>query len=163
LTGTIGIRGGRGAAKVETLDMKLYQLCLASAVVLPALIGAGAAAADPRGLWLAEDGAKVRVSNCGKALCATIASAKSAVDPATGAPWTDKHNADAALRGRPLVGVQVLSAMQPDGPGKWSGQLYNSDDGQTYPGHLVEIDHKTIRIEGCALGICGGKNLSRIH
>lgn len=143
--------------------MKLPQLCLASAVVLAVLAGAGVASADPRGLWLAEDGAKVRVAACGKALCATIASAKTPTDPATGAPWTDMHNADPALRGRPLVGIHVLSGMQPDGPGKWSGQLYNTDDGQTYPGHLIEVDHKTIRIEGCALGICGGRDLSRIQ
>ena len=143
--------------------MKLYTLCIASAVALPALVSAGAAAADPRGLWLAEDGAKVRVSSCGKALCATIASPKSPTDPATGMAWTDKNNADPGQRGRPLVGVFVLSAMLPDGSGRWSGQLYNTDDGHTYPGHLVEIDRSTIRIEGCVLGICGGKNLNRIQ
>jgi uncharacterized protein (DUF2147 family) len=53
--------------------------------------------------------------------------------------------------------------MTPDGPGKWSGYLYNTDDGHTYPGHLLEIDHSTIKIEGCALGICGGRNMSRIQ
>jgi len=143
--------------------MKLSALCIASAVALPALVSAGTAAADPRGLWLAEDGAKVRVSSCGRALCATLASPKSPTDPATGAAWTDKNNIDPGQRGRPLVGVFVLSGMLPDGPGRWSGELYNTDDGHTYPGHLVEIDRRTIRIEGCALGICGGKNLSRIQ
>jgi uncharacterized protein (DUF2147 family) len=143
--------------------MKLYTLCIVSAVGFAALVSAGTAAADPRGLWLAEDGAKVRVSSCGRALCATLASPKSLTDPATGMAWTDKNNADPALRGRPLVGVFVLSAMLPDAPGRWSGELYNTDDGHTYPGHLVEIDRRTIRIEGCALGICGGKNLSRIQ
>ena len=143
--------------------MKLYTLCIVSAVALPALVNARTALADPKGLWLAEDGAKVRVSSCGKALCATIASPKSPTDPTTGMAWTDKNNVDPALRGRPLVGVFVLSPMLPDAPGRWSGQLYNTDDGHTYPGHLVEIDRRTIRIEGCVLGICGGKNLSRIQ
>ena len=143
--------------------MKLSALCIASAVALPALVSAGTAAADPRGLWLAEDGAKVRVSSCGRALCATLASPKSPTDPATGAAWTDKNNIDPGQRGRPLVGVFVLSGMLPDGPGRWSGELYNTDDGHTYPEHLVEIDRRTIRIEGCVLGICGGKNLSRIQ
>jgi hypothetical protein len=32
---------------------------------------------------------------------------------------------------RPLVGVEVLSSMMPDGPGKWSGWLYNTDNGRT--------------------------------
>ncbi len=143
--------------------MKLSALCIAAAVALPALVSAGTAAADPRGLWLAEDGAKVRVSSCARALCATLASPKSPTDPATGTAWTDKNNVDPALRGRPLVGVFVLSAMLPDAPGRWSGQLYNTDDGHTYPGHLVENDRRTIRSEGCVLGICGCKHLSRIQ
>ena len=143
--------------------MKFVRLRSLSAVVLCVLISAGTALADPKGLWLAQDGAKVRVSSCGKGLCATIATAKSRIDPATGQPWTDKNNADPAKRGRPLVGVEVLSSMMPDGPGKWSGSLYNTDNGQTYPGNLVEIDRTTIRVEGCVIGICGGQNMRRLQ
>jgi hypothetical protein len=72
--------------------------------------------ADPKGLWLAQDGAHVKVGPCGAGLCATIASPSSAVDPETGRPWTDKYNPDPALRGRPLVGVPVLYGLVPDGP-----------------------------------------------
>ena len=39
--------------------MKLYRLCGAFAVALSTMVGAGTAPANPRGLWLAEDGAKV--------------------------------------------------------------------------------------------------------
>jgi len=123
----------------------------------------GSARADPRGLWLAQDGAKVRVSLCGGALCAFIAEAKSRVDPATGQPWTDKNNHDPALRNRPLVGVPVLWGLQAEGPGRWSGTLYHTDNGDTYPGHLLELGPRAIRIEGCAIGICGGQDLSRIQ
>jgi len=143
--------------------MKLYSLCGLSAVALFTIVAAGTALADPKGLWLAQDGARVRVASCGRALCATIASPKSAIDPATGAPWIDKNNPDPAQRGRPLVGVAVLSSMMPDGPGKWSGQLYNADNGQSYEGHLIELDRRTIRVEGCAIGICGGQNMTRIQ
>jgi uncharacterized protein (DUF2147 family) len=90
-----------------------------------------------------------------------MAGAKSQLDPSTGAPWTDKHNLDPNKRNRPLVGVAVF-VMAPDGPGKWSGSLYNINNGQTYPGHIVEIDHNTIRVEGCAV-ICGGQNMRRIE
>jgi len=61
------------------------------------------------------------------------------------------------------VGVQVLIGMFPNGPGKWSGRLYNPDDGQTYAGHIIEQGPSNIRIEGCALGICGGENLARVR
>ncbi len=70
--------------------MKLYTLCAAAALPLFAFAGAGTASADPKGLWLAQDGARVRVGPCGAALCATIGTPKSAVDPETGRPWTDK-------------------------------------------------------------------------
>jgi uncharacterized protein (DUF2147 family) len=137
--------------------------CSISVIVVSAILSAGTAFADPRGLWQAQDGAGVRVSSCGNGLCATIASAKSQVDPDTGQPWTDKHNPDPALRSRPLVGVPVLYSLMPDGPGKWSGWLYNADNGQTYPGHLLEIDRGTLRVEGCVIGICGGQNMRRIQ
>jgi uncharacterized protein (DUF2147 family) len=143
--------------------MRFHKLYSVSALALSAFVTAGTALADPKGLWQAQDGAKVRVSACGKVLCATLASPKSPVDPATGAPWTDKNNADPSKRDRPLVGVEVLSAMMPDGAGKWSGSLYNTDNGQTYQGHLVEIDRNTIRVEGCAIGICGGQNMRRLQ
>src|SRR5580704_4442470 len=101
--------------------MKFYGLCGASAVILSVLVCAGTAFADPKGLWLAQDGARVRVGSCGGALCATIAAPKSHVDPETGLPWTDKNNPDPAQRGRPLVGVAVLYSLVPAGPGKWTG------------------------------------------
>jgi len=138
-------------------------LVFGSVVTLVGAVAMASARADPRGLWLAQDGAKVRVSSCGGLLCATIAEAKSRIDPATGRPWTDKNNPDPALRDRPLVGVAVLRSLQPDGPGKWSGTLYNNDNGNTYSGHLLELGPRTIRIEGCVIGICGGQDLSRIR
>ena len=92
----------------------------------------------------------------------TIAKPKSSVDPQTGLPWTDKNNPDPAHRGRPLIGVPVLYGLVPDGPGHWSGRLYNIDNGNSYAGHLLEIDPRTIRVEGCAIGICGGQNMTRI-
>ena len=125
--------------------------------------GCGAfALADPIGLWLAKDGAHVTISPCGDELCGVIASAPSATDPATGAPWTDKHNDNSALRSRPLVGVPVLIGMQPKGDGRWSGHLYNTKDGKTYFGNLIEIDANTVRVEGCVLLVCGGDNMTRI-
>jgi uncharacterized protein (DUF2147 family) len=133
------------------------------AAIIAVFACAGTAIADPRGIWRAPDGAKVRVSSCGTALCGTLISTSSPNDPATGRPWTDAHNADQSKRNRPLAGVQILNFMRPNGAGKWSGQLYNTDDGLTYSGNIIEISAKTIRVEGCALGFCGGENMSRIE
>jgi len=134
-----------------------------------ALAAAGFAASgetgftSPIGLWLAKDGAKIRISPCGRNLCGFIVQSNPQIDPATGRPPTDKNNTDPAKRNRALVGVEILISMRQDGPTKWSGHLYNDDDGKTYSGNLIELGPSSIRIEGCSLGICGGDNLTRIR
>ena len=120
------------------------------------------AIADPIGLWIDKRGWTIRIQACGPDLCAVIASVKPPLDPATGSPWTDKNNADTSKRNRPLIGVAVLNGMRPSAPRKWSGQLYDPDRGRTFSGNLIEIDRNTIRIEGCALFICGGEELHRL-
>src|SRR5256885_16372608 len=133
-----------------------------AAVLLLAFASIGHARADPTGLWLDKDGWTIRIYACGQALCAAIASTQPPLDPATGKAWTDKNNPDAAKRDRPLVGVQVLFDMHPNGPGKWSGTLYDSDRGRTYSGNLIELGADRIRIEGCMLMLCGGEDLRRV-
>ncbi len=53
--------------------------------------------------------------------------------------------------------------MRASGPRKWSGQLYDYDDGRNYQGHIIEQGQNNIRIEGCSIGICGGENLVRAN
>src|SRR5262245_9295148 len=97
-----------------------------------------AAAADPSGSWLNEGGkATIRIANCGGALCGTIAALKEPNDPSTGRPLTDKNNPNASLRNRPMIGVQIVLGMKPNGPDKWSGQIYNAEDGKTYTGNIT--------------------------
>jgi len=126
------------------------------------LLSTALAAADPSGLWREGGGDTIRVSRCGGGYCARIASVNPPRD-ADGKPRTDKNNPNAALQNRPLVGLTVLSATRRSGPGKWSGRLYDIDRGESFDGHLVEVDAATIRIEGCAMGICGGERLTRVR
>ena len=135
----------------------------AAAVCALVAVCAAPAAADPTGLWLDKDGWTIRIQSCGPDLCAMIASVKPPLDPATGEPQTDENNSDAAKRGRPLVGIEVLSSMRPNGARKWSGQLYDPDRGVTLGGNLLELDQDTIRIEGCLLLMCGGEELRRVR
>jgi uncharacterized protein (DUF2147 family) len=119
--------------------------------------------ADPRGVWLAKDGARVRVANCGAALCGTVISTNPAKDAATGRPFVDSKNPDASKTTRPLVGMTVFISMRPSGPGRWSGHHYDSDRGVTVDGHLIERDTKTLRIEGCVGAMCGGEEMTRVR
>jgi uncharacterized protein (DUF2147 family) len=119
-------------------------------------------ACSPLGNWLAKDGATIRISSCGQNMCGFMAKPNPPNDPDTNRPWTDKNNIDPAKRSRRLAGAQILIGMKPKGSKTWSGRLYNSDDGKTYAGNLIELEDARIRIEGCAFGICGGEELTRL-
>ena len=134
---------------------------LIAAIVL-ACASAGGAIADPTGVWLDKDGWTIRIHTCGQALCAQIVSTQPPLDPATGKAWTDKNNPDASKRDRPLIGIQVLFDMHPNGPGKWSGTLYDPDRGKSYSGNLIDLGADRIRIEGCMIMLCGGEELRRV-
>jgi uncharacterized protein (DUF2147 family) len=127
-----------------------------------AVLGHTPALASVEGVWMGKDGTTLRIRNCGDAVCGNVASVPEKSDPGTGVARTDAKNADPNLRNRPLVGIQVLIAMRPNGPGKWSGRLYNVGDGNTYAGNLIELGPDTVRVEGCWLGVCGGENLTRM-
>ena len=133
--------------------MKFLRTATIAAVMLGVSLGTSLAA-DPNGTWHTEEGkATVHIAACGPALCGTIVSLKDANDPDTGKPRTDKNNADASLRSRPMIGVQVVLGMKPTGTAnKWSGQVYNAEDGKTYTGNLTLQDANTIKLEGCILG-----------
>ena len=126
-------------------------------------LGVGDAMAEPTGLWRDSSGTTIRVQRCGAALCGTIVSMSPANDPATGSPWTDKHNPDQTRHGVPLIGLKVFIDMQPAGSGKWSGQLYNTDDGRSLRGNLVDRGPDVLRVEGCVGARCGGENLTRVR
>jgi uncharacterized protein (DUF2147 family) len=121
-------------------------------------------AADPLGTWHTEGGeATVRMVNCGPELCGTIIALKEPNDPATGRPKTDKNNPDAAKRSRPIIGVQIVFGMKPNGANKWSGQVYNAEDGKTYSGNITLQSATSLKLEGCVLGgiICKGQTWTR--
>jgi len=139
---------------------------LAMAIGSGLLIGP-AFAGDPTGTWLTEGGkSRVRVANCGGALCGTVIWLKDPNDRDTGQPVTDKNNADASKRNRPVIGVDIMIAMKPSGaPDKWAGEVYNPEDGQTYTGSLTVLDGRTVELKGCVFGglICKGQTWSRVN
>lgn len=111
--------------------------------------------ADPIGTWLTEEGkATVRVEDCGGALCATILSLREPNDAKSGKPKTDNNNVDASKRNRPIVGLQILMALRPQGANKWVGQIYNPEDGKTYDANVVLENAGVLKVQGCVLFIC---------
>ncbi|MBV8838824.1 MAG: DUF2147 domain-containing protein [Alphaproteobacteria bacterium] len=140
---------------------------LFAAAALLLLAGSQSARAqEPVGTWLTEGGkSRIKIADCGGALCGTIAWLQEPNDPETGKPKTDKNNSDAAKRGRPLVGVQIVLGMKPAGSGKWSGQVYNAEDGKTYSGNLTFTGGNSLQLQGCALGglVCKGQTWTKAN
>ena len=109
-----------------------------------------ASAPAPFGTWMTKEGdSRIRISSCGKALCATIVWTKE--------PGTDGQNPDPGLRSRNIVGVDLSRDMQPDGSGGWLGSIYNPDNGKTYRATMRRRGESELEVGGCILGglLCG--------
>ena len=120
-------------------------------------------AGEPTGIWLTQAGdARVRVSKCGGGICGVIVGLKQPIDPATGKPQVDDKNPNPALAKRPMIGLPLFSGMHATGPGKWSGQIYNADDGNTYASNVSVTGTDTLRVEGCVGMLCGGETWTRV-
>jgi uncharacterized protein (DUF2147 family) len=139
---------------------------LFAAAALFMLMGSGAAlAADPSGMWLTQNGAsRIRLADCGGALCGTIVWLKEP-NGDNGKPKTDQNNSDQSKRSRPLIGVQIVLGMKPAGTDKWSGQVYNAEDGKTYSGNLTFSGGDSLQLQGCALGglVCKGQTWTKAN
>ena len=112
-------------------------------VIVAALLAAPSAraqsASEPTGVWL-----------------------KDPINPATGKPQVDDKNPNPALAKRPIIGLPLFSGMHASVPGKWSGQIYNADDGSTYASNVAVTGADTLRVEGCVGMLCGGETWSRV-
>src|SRR5258706_12750691 len=134
--------------------------------ILTALLGAPSAKAeaglDPTGIWLTQAGdAKVRISKCGGGICGVVTWLKDPINPATGKPQVDDKNPNPSLATRPMIGLPLFSGMHPSGPNRWSGQIYNADDGNSYASNISVSGPDTLRVEGCVGMLCGGETWTR--
>lgn len=126
-------------------------------------IASAQSAAATHGTWLTQAGdARVKVKSCGGALCGTIVWLREPIDPNTGKPQVDDKNADPALARRPIIGLQIFGDMRASGPNKWSGHIYNADDGKTYESNISVAGPDSLRVEGCVGALCGGETWSRV-
>ncbi len=114
------------------------------------------------GVWLTQAGdAKVRVSKCGGGICGVVVWLKDPINPATGKPHVDDKNPNPSLARRPMIGLPLFVSMHPSGSNRWSGQIYNADDGNLYASNISVLGPDTLRVEGCVGALCGGENWTR--
>ncbi len=135
---------------------------IAMVTALLAAVPATAQAAGPDGIWLTQAGdAKVRVSKCGGGICGVVVWLKDPIDPASGKAQVDDKNPNPALTHRPIIGLSLFLGMRSAGANKWSGQIYNADDGKTYASSISVAGPDALKVEGCVGGFCGGETWSR--
>lgn len=150
---------------IRTIETYRFALPALAALAF-AMMTPSANAADPTGTWLTEAGtSRIRIADCGGALCGNIVWMKDPIDPQTQKPRLDKMNPDTARRSRPLMGTAIVIGMKPSGADKWSGQVYNAEDGKTYSGSITLVDTKTLTLQGCALGglVCKNRTWTRAN
>ena len=116
-----------------TISFRNAVLTLALSGALLAPMEGAALAQDVTGVWMrSTNDAKVNFSRCGDALCGRVAWVKN--------PERTKD-----------VGLKVFYDMKPTGPGAWTGQAFNPEDGRTYSGKMV-LAGNMLTTSGCALG-----------
>ena len=125
---------------------------------------AGAQAdAEATGVWELDSGkVTVRVSPCGGNLCGIVIALKKPRDD-KGRPRLDKENPEPSLRGRPVIGLTILSNMKPGGGNRWNGTIYNPDDGYTYRSKMKLQNATTMKVEGCLAVFCKAMKFIKVE
>lgn len=121
------------------------------------------AADGPEGIWRLSSGkVTVSVRYCGgKKLCATIIGLAQPLN-GEGKPKVDHENPNPALRGRRVVGLQVVNGMAPAGQNVWKGRIYNADDGGTYRSEM-RLSGNNMVITGCVGPFCKKNRFFRVR
>jgi uncharacterized protein (DUF2147 family) len=126
------------------------------AAIFGLMTAAAAAAAPIEGLWLTDDGkGVVRIGPCGRQLCGWIARV---LDRGPNVPTRDLRNPDPRLRGRPLVGLPILTGFDASGAG---GHAYDPKSGRSYRTTLSLNRDGSLSVTGCVIFICETKRWTR--
>lgn len=100
------------------------------------------------GVWLTADGkAHIEISSCGEKFCGKIVWLKE--PQKNGLPVIDDKNPDEKLRGRPVLGMELMYGFVYDGDDVWtSGRVYDPESGDEYRGKLTLVDADTMELRG---------------
>ncbi len=108
-------------------------------------------AAEPvTGSWLTDskDGI-IEIAPCGQRLCGRLVRSLRPIKP----PGTDVNNPDAKLRGRPILGMTVLTNFAEETK-LWRGHAYDPKSGKSYKTTLQRTGPGTLKLTGCVAIFC---------
>ena len=123
-----------------------------AAILALSLVAAPAAARTPppAGIWAnPHNTVHVTFKRCRDAICGTVV-------------WASRTAIEDAQRGGVdrLVGEELFRDFVEDEPGRWSGEVFIPDVGQTVSGTITQIDARTLVGEGCMFAGFGCKTQS---
>ena len=121
---------------------------LATLVLILLPLAAAAEIKSIEGRWLSGDGdGWIEITLDGDKLVGRIAGSPN--DQPGDAPRYDDLNPDPALRGRPLLGLTIMSDFRYDADGRWTdGRIYDPNSGNTYKGTIRQVDANTLKLRG---------------
>ncbi|MEO7169493.1 MAG: DUF2147 domain-containing protein [Sphingomonas sp.] len=136
-------------------------------MVLAATLAASPAPADQQsiaiGRWKTETrGGIVEIQRCGTSICGRIVSSEAL---RTNPALADSRNTNAALRNRPLRGLQILSGFTAGPDGSWvDGTIYNAEDGKTYNARVTPAGANQLKLRGCVfVPFCKTQTWTRVN
>lgn len=127
------------------------------------------------GVWQTQLQSEVTISRCDEGYCGRISkvvvpehylqgSNGTAIEAMRPEDFFDYNNKDPLLRGRPVLGLQILTLTPTDKPNIYNGEIYNPEDGNTYSGYMEVLGPDRVRLNGCVLFnvICRGEDRVRV-
>jgi uncharacterized protein (DUF2147 family) len=142
--------------------MKFSRVILAAATVAAlstaatVSANAGAHSGDPvvSVWWNVKKTAKITISPCDDSVCGNI-TWMNEPNREDGTPKLDVNNDEEELRGRTILGMQIIGGFEREEAGEWDdGEIYNPEDGNTYSSNMKINDDGNLEVEGCVLFIC---------
>lgn len=114
-----------------------------------AAIPAMASPHDVNGLWLTESKTgHVQIADCGDGTpCGTLVWIEDASQ-------LDDQNPDTALRGRNVMGMQMIWGFQKKDKSWNKGKIYDASEGKTYGSSIKKLSDGTLQVKGCVGPIC---------
>ena len=74
----------------------------------------------------------------------------------------DKNN-NPVLARRPIIGINIFHGMKPMADNKWSGRIYNADNGKTYASDVTFSAPRKLEVRGCVMAVlCGGETWTKL-
>ncbi len=126
---------GRGRQFERGRATTKLALALAAALAAGLCAANTALAASPLGNWRTADGrAIIRIVNCAAGVCGT-----------------------------PVGSSTQILQMRSDGANRWSGTVFNPEDGGTYTASMTLASDTELVVRGCLLVFCQSQTWTRVR